>query len=101
MLYKLALLLSAAALSAALDVEDQPFPEREDATNSTDFLKRCPVRMGGERRIDSLLKLMTCCNRPEDPGPDDFPGHVGWAWAELDLGRCFGNNDGRVVSQYL
>lgn len=95
---KLALVLSIAALAAA-DIDDFYFREPPDPNRNRgdpDLGVRCPLRMGGDRRISSDFKLFTSCTRADkEPDPDDM--NANWVWGELDLGRCIGNDDGTVT----
>lgn len=62
------------------------------------FWRRCPLVMGGTRRISFDHKLFTSCNKPIKGSKF---GEVEWVWGELDLGKCFVNDNGEVKARYM
>ena len=66
-----------------------------------EFSYRCPLLAGGTRRISFDHKLFTSCHRPKDRTGDNDDDEGEWVWGELELGRCFANDDGIVRERYM
>lgn len=87
MLSKLFLVVVTAAILAAAGLVP-----RED---TTDFSKRCPKGIRGDRRISSDNKVFARC-RKEGNGGTQFQDND-FVWSVLNLGQCFANDNGVVV----